>query len=101
MHLQKKMCCKQKRNLMPAHGDLNAGDHCSERPLTTPALLPTLAASSEEKSTTTQEDGALPQVAAGMGGFPLSLRRPGVSGGLAFPPVAPDTSTKEAVSAER
>ena len=56
MHLQKKMCYKQKRNLMPAHGDLNAGDHCSERPLTTPALLPTLAASSEAKSTTPQED---------------------------------------------
>lgn len=54
MHLQKKMCCKQKRNLMPAHGDLNAGDHCSERPLTTPATRPTLAAS-WEKSTTTQE----------------------------------------------
>ena len=100
---RKKMCCKQKRNFMSAHGDLNAGDHRSERPLPTPAPLLTLAASSEEKSTATQEHrGHLNTMSSAsvMGGFPLPLRWLVVSGGLAFPPVAPDTGTKEAVSAE-
>lgn len=66
-------------------GKGNAGDHRSERPLPTPAPLLTLAASSEEKGTATQEHrGHLNTMSSALGcfcdgRFPTS---PSTAGGL-------------------